>query len=85
MAKDWRGDLEVWLTPFLVALRNKTRTRVCPAYIAGLIGPGDRKSVQPIAARAGDVGYDHCIISLPPGVGQCATRGGSSEGGRPPG
>ena len=57
-AEDWRGDLEIWLRPFLAALRNKTRMRVCPADIAGLIGPGDRKSVQPMAARAGDVGYD---------------------------
>ncbi len=31
---------------------------MCPLYIAGLIGPGDRKSVQPMAARAGEVGYD---------------------------
>jgi hypothetical protein len=53
MAEDWRGDLEVWLAPFLLALRHKTRMRLCPAYIAGLIGPGDRKSVQPMAARDG--------------------------------
>ncbi|BDA82930.1 hypothetical protein Sa4125_04720 [Aureimonas sp. SA4125] len=31
---------------------------MCPQYIAGLIGPGDRKSVQPMAARAGEAGYD---------------------------
>ena len=31
---------------------------MCPAYIAGLIGAGDRKSVQPMAARDGEVGYD---------------------------
>ena len=24
---------------------------MCPLYVAGLIGPGDRKSVQPMAAR----------------------------------
>lgn len=66
--KDWRGDLEVWLTPFLAALRNKTRMRVCPAYIAGLIGPGDRKSVQPMAARAGDVGYDQLHHFVAAGV-----------------
>jgi SRSO17 transposase len=38
---------------------------MCPAYIAGLIGPGDRKSMQPMAARAGEVGYDqlHHFIS----------------------
>jgi SRSO17 transposase len=58
MAEDWRGDLEIWLTPFLAALRHKTRVRLCPAYIAGLIGPGDRKSVQPMAARDGEFGYD---------------------------
>jgi SRSO17 transposase len=31
---------------------------MCPQYIAGLIGPGDRKSVQPMAARGGEAGYD---------------------------
>jgi hypothetical protein len=31
---------------------------MCPAYIAGLIGLGDRKSVQPMAARAAGVNYD---------------------------
>jgi hypothetical protein len=58
MSDDWRGDLEVWLAPFLAAMRHKTRRRFCPAYIAGLIGPGDRKSVQPMAARNGEFGYD---------------------------
>jgi SRSO17 transposase len=39
---------------------------MCPAYVAGLIGSGDRKSIQPMAARDGDVGYDqlhHFITS----------------------
>ena len=54
----WRGDLERWLEPFVVALGHPARKRMCPVYVAGLIGPGDRKSVQPIAARAGEVGYD---------------------------
>src|SRR5690606_17528239 len=58
MSEDWRNDREVWLTPFLSALRHKARKRVCAAYIAGLIGPGDRKSVQPMAARDGECGYD---------------------------
>jgi len=31
---------------------------MCPAYIAGLIGPGERKSTQPMAAKAEDIGYD---------------------------
>jgi hypothetical protein len=42
---------------------------MCPLYIPGLIGPGDRKSVQPIAARAGDVTAISFIILSPPGVG----------------
>jgi SRSO17 transposase len=49
----WEADLNRWPATFVVALRHKTRARMCPAYIAGLIGPGDRKSVQPMAARAG--------------------------------
>jgi SRSO17 transposase len=68
MAKDWRSDLGVWLAPFLAALRHKTRMRVCPAYIAGLIGPGDRKSVQPMAARGGEFGYDQLHHFVADGV-----------------
>jgi SRSO17 transposase len=58
MVEAWRGDLERWLTPFVAGLRHKTRARMCPAYVAGLIGPGDRKSVQPMAARDTDISYD---------------------------
>lgn len=58
MGTRWQADLECWLEPFIVALGHKTRRRMCPAYIAGLIGPGDRKSVQPMAARAEVVNYD---------------------------
>src|SRR3954470_524098 len=45
----WEGELERWLVPFLERLGHKTRQRMCPLYVAGLIGPGDRKSVQPMA------------------------------------
>jgi SRSO17 transposase len=65
---DWTDDLERWLAPFLSALGHKTRRRMCPAYIAGLIGPGDRKSVQPMAARAGEVGYDQLHHFVAAGV-----------------
>jgi SRSO17 transposase len=58
MEGDWQGDLESWLEPYLQGLGNKTRRRMCPAYIAGLIGPGDRKSIQPMAARVSEVSYD---------------------------
>ena len=41
---------------------------MCPLYIGGLIGPGDRKSVQPTAARTGDVGYDQLHHFVAAGV-----------------
>lgn len=66
--ENWRGDLEVWLAPFVAALGHKTRGRICPAYVAGLIGPGDRKSVQPMAARDGAVSYDQLHHFIADGV-----------------
>lgn len=66
MNRDWRVDLKRWLAPFVAALRHETRARMCPAYVAGLIGPGDRKSIQPMAARAAGVNDDqlhHFIAS----------------------
>src|SRR3978361_405855 len=68
MDVDWDTDLDRWLAPFVAALRHKTRARMCPAYIAGLIGPGDRKSVQPMAARAAEVGYDQLHHFVAAGV-----------------
>lgn len=41
---------------------------MCPAYIAGLIGPGDRKSVQPMAARDDAVSYDQLHHFVASGV-----------------
>ena len=48
---DWTEALERRFEPFLERLGYKARRRMYPLYIAGLIGPGDRKSVQPIAER----------------------------------
>ncbi len=47
-----RGDLTVWLAPFVLLLGDRRGARMCPAYVEGLIGPWDRKSVQPIAMRS---------------------------------
>src|ERR1700690_360028 len=58
MDETWKSDLDRGLAPFLGAFRHKTRARMCPVYVAGLIGVGDRKSVQPMAARDGEVNYD---------------------------
>lgn len=72
MDETWKSDLEGWLSPFLDALRHKVRTRMCPAYVAGLIGAGDRKSIQPMAARDGGVGYDQLHHFIASGVWDAA-------------
>jgi len=55
---NWKDDLEGWLKPFLARLGHKARRRMCPLYVAGLIGPRDRKSVQPMAERLAPGDYD---------------------------
>src|SRR6516165_525534 len=48
---DWRDELRRWLKPFLDRLGHKARRQMCPLYVSGLIGAGDRKSIQPMAKR----------------------------------
>ena len=62
---DWRDGLSRWLAPFLAKLGHKARRRMCPLYVAGLIGPGDRKSVGPMAERLAPGDYDqlHHFVS----------------------
>jgi len=62
---DWRKELERWLKPFLERLGHKTRRQMCPVYISGLIGPGERKSIQPMAERVAFGTYDqlHHFVS----------------------
>ena len=72
MDETWKSDLDRWLAPFLGAFRHKTRARMCPVYVAGLIGVGDRKSVQPMAARDGEVGYDQLHHFIASGVWDAA-------------
>jgi len=57
-ASKWEDELGRWLKPFLDCLGHKARRRMCPLYVSGLIGPGDRKSVQPMAARLAPGDYD---------------------------
>src|SRR6266567_3912406 len=56
--ENWNAELRTWLSPFLGKLGHKARRRMCPLYVAGLIGPGDRKSVQPMAERLAPGDYD---------------------------
>jgi SRSO17 transposase len=55
---DWREELDGWLGPFLAALGHAKRRRWAPVYLRGLLGPGERKSLQPMAARLGLRGHD---------------------------
>jgi SRSO17 transposase len=48
---DWREELGRFLKPFVDRLGHKARRRMCPLYVSGLIGPGDRKSIAPMAKR----------------------------------
>ncbi|MDK4721680.1 IS701 family transposase, partial [Rhizobium sp. CNPSo 3968] len=54
-----------WLKPFVEKLGHKKRRQMCPVYISGLIGPGDRKSIEPMAERLAPDRYDrlHHFIS----------------------
>src|SRR3954467_14739406 len=67
MAK-WEDELERWLKPFLDRLGHRSRQRMCPLYVAGLIGPGDRKSVQPMAERLAPGDYDQLHHFVAAGV-----------------
>src|SRR5215213_8850994 len=55
---DWRDELDGWLEPFLAVLGHRKRRSWAPVYLSGLIGPGERKSLQPMAARLGLRGRD---------------------------
>jgi SRSO17 transposase len=69
---NWEDDLGGWLKPFLDRLGHKARRRMCPLYVAGLIGPGDRKSVQPMAERLAPGDYDQLHHFVAAGVWDAA-------------
>jgi SRSO17 transposase len=60
------------LKPFLDRLGHKARRRMCPLYVAGLIGPGDRKSVQPMAERLAPGDYDQLHHFVAAGIWDAA-------------
>ena len=55
---EWNAALTDWLKPFVEKLGHKKRRQMCPLYVTGLIGPGDRKSIEPMAARFAPERYD---------------------------
>ena len=64
----WERDLERWLAPFVAGLRRAEQRRWAPVYLKGLILPGERKSIEPMAARVapGDVQQLHHFLSTSP-------------------
>ena len=64
----WAGELERWLEPFLARLRRQAQRRWAPVYLKGLILPGERKSVEPMAARVApaDTQQLHHFVSTSP-------------------
>src|SRR5688500_15795204 len=65
---DWQAAFEAWLAPFLARLGRAEQRRWAPVYLQGLLGPGERKSGQPMAARVapGDRQQLHHFISTAP-------------------
>src|SRR3712207_418521 len=64
----WEGEFERWLEPFLVRLRRQAQRRWAAVYLKGLLLPGERKSVEPLAARVapGDAEQLHHLIGGSP-------------------
>jgi SRSO17 transposase len=64
----WQAELDAWLAPFLARLRRSEQRRWAPLYVCGLLGPGERKSVEPIAGRVapGEVQQLHHFVSSSP-------------------
>ena len=69
---DWKEELGRWLKPFLDRLGHKARRQMCPLYVSGLIGPGDRKSIQPMAERLALGEYDQLHHFIAAGVWDAA-------------
>jgi SRSO17 transposase len=47
----WEAQFERWMQPFLAQFGHKGQRRWAPVYLRGLIAPGERKSVEPMARR----------------------------------
>ncbi len=68
LAEGWEDALERWLAPFLAGLRRQAQRHWAPFYLKGLILPGERKSIEPLAARVApaDTQQLHHFVSTSP-------------------
>jgi SRSO17 transposase len=67
LPRDVDADLDQWLAPFLAVTGRRTRRKMAPLYVRGLLGPDGPKSIQPMAERLGLRGHDqlHHFIASP--------------------
>lgn len=65
---DLHADLQEWLQPFLAVFRRSEQRCWAPLYLQGLLGPGARKSVEPMAERVcpGQTQQLHHFVSTSP-------------------
>jgi SRSO17 transposase len=65
---DWNEDFQEWLEPFLAVFKRSEQRCWAPRYLQGLIGPGARKSVEPMAERVcpGQTQQLHHFVSTSP-------------------
>jgi SRSO17 transposase len=61
----WEREFDCWLAPFWTALGDTRRRRWGPVYVRGLLGPGERNSVEPLVARVAPADYEqvHHFVS----------------------
>jgi SRSO17 transposase len=64
----WQEALDHWLEPFLARLNRSAQKRWMATYLKGLMLPGERKSIEPMAARVapGAVQQLHHFVSTSP-------------------
>ncbi len=63
---DWHADLQESLQPFLAVFKRTDQRCWAPLYLQGLLGPGARKSVEPMAERVcpGQTQQLHHFVSI---------------------
>jgi SRSO17 transposase len=54
----WQAAFAQWVEPFLAALPRCTHRKWAPKYMEGLLGPGERKSIERLADQVAVGDYD---------------------------
>ena len=64
----YEREFDRWIEPLLEAFQHKVRRKWAPLYVRGLLAPGERKSVEPMAGRVApeDVAQLHHFVAASP-------------------